>query len=76
MVSPAEHALMRHIRRVHSAPTQLLKCKHTSGASTSICDACAYPNQQARTQWPDDHLDLQAPESVELEELEEMFSGF
>jgi len=72
----SEHALMRHIKRVHSAPTQLLRCNHTSGVSSSICDACANPNQQAQTQWLDDHLDLQAPESVELEELEKMFCGF
>jgi hypothetical protein len=61
---------------VHSAPTQQPQCKHTSGASSSICDACAYPNQEAQTPMLDDHLDLQAPESVGLKELEEMFSGF
>jgi hypothetical protein len=73
----SDHALKRHIKRVHSEETKLLSCGHAStfpNASASVCDACA--NEQHWERLPDDHPDLQAPENVELDELEEMFSGF
>ena len=73
----SEHALTRHIRRVHQEPPKLLMCGHTSTlpeTSDSICGACA--NKMQWITLPDDHPDLLPPENVELHELEQMFSGF
>jgi len=73
----SEHALTRHIRRVHQEPPTLLTCGHadsSGNASASMCGACA--NEMQWETLPDDDPNLKLPEDVKLHELEKMFSGF